>query len=125
MFSEIRRTRNRNRHEDAANLRLISRWSCREPSLRAATFLPFPTRAAGKTTAYATVTQESVVMALDQMCFNLTHRIEHHTNDNEQTGAAEKLCGHSRHVQTLAQQTWQHSDDRQKNRAGERQPRHC
>src|SRR5882762_5048589 len=59
------------------------------------------------------------------MCFNLTHRIKHHTNDNEQTCAAEELRGYRWHVQTLTQQTREHCYNRQENRARESQTRHC
>ena len=63
-------------------------------------------------------------MPLNQMRFNLTHRVQHDTDNNEQTRAAKKLRGYRWHVQTLAQQTREHCYDREEDRACERQTRH-
>ena len=42
--------------------------------------------------------QKPVVMALNQMRFDLAHRIQHYTNDNEQACSTEKLRGHLRNM---------------------------
>ena len=51
-------------------------------------------------------------MPLDQMRLDLAHGVEHDADDDEQTGAAEKLRGDRRHMQTLTEQTRQNGDQR-------------
>ena len=63
-------------------------------------------------------------MPLNQVSLDLPHRVEHDTNDDQQTCATEKLSGDYRYVQPLAEEAWKNCDERQKNRAGKRQPRH-
>src|SRR5207253_1867347 len=81
-------------------------------------------RATGESAAHTTFAKKTVVMPLNQMRFNLPHRIEHYPDDNKQTGAAEKLRGYRWHVQALAQQTRKNGYDRQEDRSCESQTRH-
>src|SRR6266849_7245991 len=58
------------------------------------------------------------------MRFHLAHGIKHHANNDQEACAAEKLCCDHWHVESLAQKAWQHRYQRQKDRAGKREPRH-
>src|SRR3982750_2776366 len=58
------------------------------------------------------------------MRLDLAHGIEHYADNDQQTRAAKKLGRDHRYVQTLAQQTWQDRDHRQKDGTSEGQPRH-
>src|SRR5438270_12947319 len=63
-------------------------------------------------------------MTLNEMRLHLTHRIKHHPDDDEQARPAEKLGCNLRHMQSLTEQTWQHRDQREENRAGKGQACH-
>ena len=58
-------------------------------------------------------------MALNQMRFDLAHRIQHYTHDNEQARPAEKLGGDLRNMKGLTKQARQHRNQGEKHRAGE------
>src|SRR5215469_11674027 len=63
-------------------------------------------------------------MSLNQVRLHLPHGIEHHAYNDQQTCAAEELSRDHGHVQPLAEQTWEHRDQRQKDCAGKSQARH-
>src|SRR5438477_10816469 len=63
-------------------------------------------------------------MPLNEVGFNLSHRIKHDAYNNQQAGAAEKLRCDDGHIQPLTEETWKDCDQRQESRAGKRQPRH-
>ena len=44
-------------------------------------------------------------MMLRQMTFHLAHRIEHHTNHDQQTRASKKLCHWKRYVPNMVEET--------------------
>src|SRR5581483_331484 len=77
-----------------------------------------------RATANAALAQKSIVMPLNEVRLDLSHRIKHHSHDDEQTRAAKKLCGDLRHLQSLAQQTRQNRDQSEEHRARECQARH-
>src|SRR5205807_9748996 len=54
----------------------------------------------------------------------LTDRSKRHPDDDEQARPAEKLGCNLRHMQSLTEQTWQHRDQREENRAGKGQACH-
>jgi hypothetical protein len=51
-------------------------------------------------------------MPLNQVSFNLPHRIEHNPNNDQQTCASEKLSGNYGHVQPLAEKAWENRNQR-------------
>ena len=59
-------------------------------------------------------------MSLEQVCLDLTHRVENHPHNDEHSSAAEKLCGHIGNLQRLGQQLRQDSNDGEENCPGER-----
>ena len=58
------------------------------------------------------------------MRLDLSHRVENHTDDDEQAGPAKKLRRNDRHVHSLTQKARQNRNQREENRARKSQPRH-
>src|ERR1044071_1015670 len=63
-------------------------------------------------------------MPLNQMRLHLPHGIEHDAYNDQQACSAEELSRDDRHIQPLAEQAWEHRDQRQKDCAGKSQARH-
>ena len=63
-------------------------------------------------------------MTHGQMGFQLTHRIQHHADHDQQAGAAEELRYHERDMEAVEKEHREERQHHQKHRAARGDPRH-
>ena len=83
--------------------------------------VPFPAPCGPRTSRFTR--QEALVGAHHHLRLHLAHRVERDADDDQHRGAAERADGRLREAELLDEDRRQHRDDREEQRAGQRQAR--
>src|SRR3954468_2363300 len=88
-------------------------------------WVPFPAPWGPKSRMFSTrpLLEEALVRAHHHLRLHLTHRVERDADDDDHGGAAERARRGLREVEVVDEDAGQNGDEREVDRAGQRQPR--